>query len=102
MLWKTAERKIAALLGGKRVPVTGRGRGDAPDIDHNEFSVEVKHRQTLPSWIKEAMEQAEASRRGAKIPIVILHEKGMDYEQSLTLIRLRDIIDLIERTHGDS
>jgi len=25
--WKATERRIAALLGGRRVPVSGRGRG---------------------------------------------------------------------------
>ena len=30
--WKTAERAWGAFLGGKRVPVTGRARGDAPDV----------------------------------------------------------------------
>jgi hypothetical protein len=32
--WKQAERRIADLLGGQRIPVTGRQRGDTPDIEH--------------------------------------------------------------------
>ena len=32
--WKATERRIAALLGGRRVPVSGRGRGDQPDVAH--------------------------------------------------------------------
>ncbi len=32
--WKATERRITALLGGKRVRVSGRGRGDQPDIAH--------------------------------------------------------------------
>jgi hypothetical protein len=46
--WKTAERRIAKELGGTRVPVTGRGRGDVPDIEHPALSVEVKSRRRLP------------------------------------------------------
>jgi hypothetical protein len=40
--WKQAERKIAAILGGRRIPVSGRGLGDAPDIEHLVLSVEVR------------------------------------------------------------
>ena len=49
--WKQTERKVAALLGGQRVPVSGRGRGDAPDIDHTWLAVEVKDRASLPAWL---------------------------------------------------
>lgn len=40
--WKRNERRIADLLGGRRVPITGRARGDVPDIDHAAFSIECK------------------------------------------------------------
>jgi len=42
--WKQAERRIAAILGGRRIPVSGRGRGDNPDIERPSLSVEVKAR----------------------------------------------------------
>ncbi len=47
--WKRTERAIAARLGGVRVPVSGRQRGDAPDIAHPTFAVEVKSRASLPT-----------------------------------------------------
>ncbi len=31
--WKACERRIAELLGGKRVPVTSRQGGDTTDIE---------------------------------------------------------------------
>lgn len=96
-LWKQAERRIAALLGGERVPVTGRQRGDVPDIEHGTFSVEVKHKQSLPEWLKDAMEQAEEANVGEKLPIVILHEKGKTYNESLTILRLSSILKLYNR-----
>lgn len=46
--WKSAERRIAAILGGERVPVSGRGREDSPDIEHPILSVEVKSRASIP------------------------------------------------------
>ena len=59
--WKATERRIAALLGGRRVPVSGRGRGDAPDIAHPWLALEVKDRATLPAWLLDALDQAERS-----------------------------------------
>lgn len=92
--WKNVELAIARILGGSRVPITGRARGSAPDIDHEEYSIEVKHRQSLPSWIKDAMEQAEASNKdGDKLPIVILHEKHTQFENSFVMIRLKNLKD---------
>ncbi len=54
--WKHTERTLAARLGGQRVPVSGRARGDAPDIAHPRLSLEVKHRKSLPAWLREAIE----------------------------------------------
>jgi hypothetical protein len=94
--WKEAERRIAHLLGGRRVPVTGRQRGDAPDIDHPRLSLEVKHRQELPAWLHNAMNQAQAAKRDNQLPAVILHGKRMDYRTSMALMRLDDFIDWLE------
>ena len=91
--WKAVERSIARLIGGERVPVTGRQRGSAPDIEHDFLSVEVKHRKSLPSWLHEAMNQAQASKRGDQLPVVILHGKNMEYRNSMVLVRLDDFVD---------
>ena len=49
--WKACERRVAEILGGVRVPVTGRQRGVAPDIEHETLSIEVKSRKSLPEWL---------------------------------------------------
>ena len=90
--WKNVERKIADLLNGQRVPITGRTRGSAPDIEHDEFSIEVKHRKLFPSWLMDAFDQAIKSRKENQIPIVILHQERQKYEDSLIIIRVGDII----------
>lgn len=90
--WKQAERRIAGLLGGRRVPVTGRARGDAPDIAHPWLSIEVKHRAHLPSWLMDAMQQAAAAANLDQLPIVVLHQAGMPYRGSVMMIRLEDFI----------
>jgi len=95
-LWKAAERAIAAKLGGVRVPVSGRSRGDAPDVAHDLLSIEVKTRQTLPAWLGEALSQATAAARTGQIPTVILHQTGQRYDGALCLLRLADLAALLK------
>lgn len=90
--WKSTERKIAERLGGRRVPITGRIRGSAPDIEHEWLSIEVKHRKTLPKWMADAMEQAQASKRGEQLPIVVLHENRQKFDDAYVVIRLEDFL----------
>ena len=91
--WKQTERKIAAILGGRRVPITGRQRGDVPDIAHDWLSPEVKHRQKLPAWIHDAMNQAVSAAKSDQLPIVVLHEKGKSHTSDLVVIQLGDFQD---------
>ncbi len=88
--WKRVERQIAAMLGGRRVPVTGRTRGDAPDVEHPAYSLEVKSRNTIPGWLSEAVEQAVASARDNRVPVVVVHTNGKRYADALAVVRLAD------------
>jgi hypothetical protein len=88
--WKACERRVAELLGGRRVPVSGRGRGNAPDIAHDQLSIEVKSRKRLPAWIEDALRQAEASSKNGQLPVAILHQDGRRYIDSLVVLRLKD------------
>ena len=94
--WKACERKVAALLGGRRIPVSGRGRGDNPDIHHELFSIEVKSRKTIPAWLEDAMRQAEASVTDGRLPVVVLHQDHRPYTESLVLLRLSDFADYLK------
>ena len=89
--WKACERKVAALLGGTRVPVSGRGRGHSPDIQHERFSIEVKSRRKLPAWLEDAMNQAEGCAQDGQLPLIVLHQDGQRYQDALTLMRLKDL-----------
>ena len=90
--WKATERRIAALLGGRRVPVSGRGRGDQPDIAHAWLSVECKDRATLPAWLMDALDQAEASATPAQLPVAVLHRAGDRHDAALVVLRLADFV----------
>ena len=94
--WKACERKVAALLGGRRIPVSGRGRGDNPDIHHELFSIEVKSRKTIPAWLEDAMRQAEAFARDGRLPVVVLHQDRTPYAESLVVLRLEDFAGYLE------
>ena len=91
--WKATERAIASHLGGKRVPITGRQRGDVPDVAHPWLSIECKHRKRLPEWLKDAMSQAGAAATSSQLPIVVLHELGERHGSNLVLLRLGDFED---------
>ncbi len=94
--WKSCERKVATLLGGRRIPVSDRGRGDAPDVEHKCLSVEVKSRKTIPAWLEDAMRQAEASAKDGRLPVVVLHQDHRGYTESLVLLRLSDFADYLK------
>jgi hypothetical protein len=90
--WKACERRVAAILGGRRVPVSGRQRGYAPDIEHPSLAIEVKSRAAYPAWLEDAMRQAEASARYSdnpeRIPVAVLHRGGERYADDLVVVRL--------------
>jgi len=96
--WKNVERQIAKILGGERVPITGRQRGSAPDIALPEFGIEVKHRKRLPGWIADAVDQAVACTPQGGKPVVILHEAGQRYADSYVILKLTDFQELINAT----
>ncbi len=81
--WKASERKMAAILGGQRVPVSGRERGHQPDIDGvtvagRRMAIEHKYGVAiLSSRINEAFKQAKAAARSNEdIPIVTVEDTG--------------------------
>jgi hypothetical protein len=96
--WKNAERKFAELLGGQRIPVTGRHNQETPDLDVEDLAVEVKARAKLPGLIVKAMQQAEcAGEKHNKMPIAIFHEKGKRFLDAYVIIRLDWFLKLYEK-----
>jgi len=71
--WKRAEKKAAALVGGKR-HIRGRFES-APDVDGGRFSAESKWRSRLPVYLAKAMAQAEKFATPDRPPIVYLWER---------------------------
>jgi hypothetical protein len=111
--WKQAERSIAALLGGERVPVTGRQRGDAPDIAHPTLSIEVKKvgqgkRPMVTERLKEAIAQAEAASVESfsvdgkrRHPIAIIEQTTSSRKiERFVVMRFDDFLDFYEGEVG--
>ena len=94
--WKSCERRVAKLLGGKRVPVSGRSRGDCPDVEHPTLSIECKSRKKLPAWMEDAMRQAEAAAKNGRLPVVVLHQDRTPYGEGLVVLRLNDFADYLK------
>ena len=69
--WKRHEREIAALLGGIRLPNSGRGQ---PDVLVGNLAFQVKTTKALPAWLTAAMEQATRDAAPGQLPAVILSE----------------------------
>lgn len=85
--WKRVERRIAARMGGKRIPVTGR-RG--PDVAHPWLAIEVKSRGDMPGYLWDWLKQAELGGDGSKLPVVVLHRNGKHAADDLIAMRLGD------------
>jgi len=104
--WKKFERWVGSFLSelgdrAVRIPVTGRTRGDSPDVTSNYLSIECKYRKQIPLWIKDAMDQAvKSNTRGqdnkTKVPVVFLKEKGSSFEDTLIIFRAKDFMDKIK------
>ena len=76
--WKRHESWWAEVLGGVRVPVTGRQRGSAPDIEHPTYALEVKSGRVLSPRLREGWAQAQAAAvTSGKLPLLcVTHCSG--------------------------
>lgn len=90
--WKSAERAVAARIGGRRTAAQGLGQA-APDCESAWLSVEVKHRKELPAWLTGAIAQARANATPGKLPMVLLHEAGRRYDDSLVVMQLSEFLE---------
>ncbi len=74
------------------MPVSGRGRGDQPDIAHPWLALEVKDRVTLPAWLLDALDQAERAATPAQLPVAVLHRAGDRHDHALVVLGLADFV----------
>ena len=95
--WKQQERNWADMLGGKRVPVSGRQRGDQPDVAHPDYSIECKAGAVLSTRVLDGMEQAIAAMKDRQTPIVCISNRkkgGQNTSAKYVLMRAEDFVEL--------
>ena len=88
--WKSVERKIARLFGAERNQDT-----HGYDFLSDFFIVEVKHRDTLPKWIEDAMLQVETAAveiESDPLPVAILHAKGQRFDAAYAIVRVSNMV----------
>src|SRR5687768_11402280 len=81
------EREVAAIMGGKRTPLSGAiGNHMAADVSFERDSVfaplhvEVKARAMIPAYVTAAYAQAKAACSSLKTPaVVIKQDRGNPY-----------------------
>ena len=86
--FKHTERTIARLLGGKRTGHTG-----GADVTVDWLCVEVKHRASVPAWLRGAVAQAKRNALALQLPIAIIHEHGSLHAEDLVVMTLADFRD---------
>lgn len=85
--WKNIERRVARQLSGRRMG-PGPDRADVRAGTGDWLCVEVKQRQTLPAWLKAAVDQARRYATAKQLPLAVIHEHGR--HDCLVVMRLSD------------
>ena len=94
--WKAFERRIAARLGGKRIPVTGER--DGSDVDAGPFQYQCKLRRGVPSYLRDWLRGiVSAGERKGSVGVVIWKQPNARDDDAVVVLRLADWQDL----HGD-
>lgn len=91
--FKHTERTVARMLGGKRTGHTG-----GADVTVDWLCVEVKHRSTIPAWLRSAVGQAKRNAGSMQLPIAVIHEHGAQHNSDLVVMTMSDFRDFFGDT----
>jgi hypothetical protein len=106
--WKACERSIAALFGTTRIPPAVFGqradRGDcAPDAETPLLAIQIKHGYKFPAYLRSWLDGIKRNSPAGKTGLVVWHEAGTRFTESLVLLRTSDFVALVSRVPaGDS
>jgi len=82
--FKGTERAIARILGAKRT-----GQFGGADVTGDWLVAEVKHRQSVPAWLRAAVTQAQRNAGELQLPIAVIHEQGGRHDEDLVVMTLK-------------
>jgi hypothetical protein len=97
--WKAFERRIAAALGTRRIPVTGERAG--ADLEDGLFVYQAKLGRRCPAYLREwlaGIRFAGAARSPGKVGVVVWKPKGGRDGDALVVLAFADWRDL----HGSA
>lgn len=90
--WKTHERKVAQLAGGKRNGATGT---NSADVSTDLLDIEVKHGKRIPKLVVDALAQAKRNAAPGRVPVVVLHPAHSSHY--IAVLDLQDLLNLINK-----
>ena len=94
--WKAFERRLAARVGGARIPVTGER--DGADVIAGPFVYQAKLRRGLPSYLRDWLRGiVAAGERSGTIGVVVWKAPRTLDDDAVVVLRLKDWQDL----HGN-
>jgi hypothetical protein len=94
--WKRAERRIAARLDGRRIPVTGER--DGADVVTATLCVQVKHGRRRPAFLRAWLDGIVGTAiRAERIGVIVWQARGERTDEAIVLVRLRDFEALCDR-----
>ena len=82
--WKAIERAVCRYFDSERTGPVGK---EGPDCDHKQLAIQVKHRENLPNWLLDMVEQTK-EQGGGRFPMLVLHPYGAAVEDSLAILTL--------------
>jgi hypothetical protein len=103
MRWKAVERGVAQRLGTTRIPLLGR---KGCDMANDALFIEVKSQKRIAPYLwRDFFAQILAGAKNAgdtRVPAVVLHRPGMDYDDALLCIRVGDYERLVTLINQNS
>ena len=92
--WKALERKVAKLLHGKRIPVSGISPHFKGDVEHDLFFIECKYGKQIPLTPIQWYEDAKRKNRDKPITLLVMKPKGKHGE--FVLMKLEEFAILFD------
>ena len=93
--------KNIELAIAREIPGASRNHFEAEDLRHPILSIEVKHRKSMPKillgWLSQCLKAAEDD----KIPVLVVHEAKLKYEDALACMSVKSLRRLLDRGEED-
>ena len=86
------ELAICKLMGCVRTGPVGK---EGPDCKcgNDYLAIQIKHRASVPQWLLDSVQQSVGDAGVVQWPILILHEKGSSYTDSLVITPLKFFLE---------